>query len=105
MIKGYEYSADSFREALRLGIVHFSYRKSDGTEREAFGTLVQDVVDRYRNNATPQTRRRTAGGPDDDEYIRYYDLYAARTGGGAGGDWRTFRIDRLIEVDDSYDSF
>lgn len=41
---------EQFAERLGNGIVHFSYRKSDGSIREAFGTVNQNLIPKYKSD-------------------------------------------------------
>lgn len=105
MIPGYSYTADSMREALRKGVVHFFFEKADGSRREAYGTLNEDVInDNYIPEPSKTGRSRSSYNynRDDDSVVQYYDLYA---GSAERGGWRSFNIDRLEEVDDTYDAF
>lgn len=109
MITGYNYSADSFREALKKGVVRFWYTKTNGEEREAFGTLDTDIIENYFVKPEPATGRKRSSSynfnRDSEEYVQYYDVYAKDKKTGVTGGWRSFRIDSLIKVDDEYDAY
>lgn len=68
------------KNAFTKGIVHFHFRKVDGTIREAFGTLKKSIVPQTngnsRNNPTIQT---------------YFDTEV--------GNWRCFKVANLISVE------
>ena len=108
MIKGFNYSADQFRDTLKRGTVHFWYTKTNGEEREAYGTLDTDIIEEYYRKPETKGKRRPSAfnfNRDNDEYIQYFDLYAEDKKTGAIGGWRSFRIDGLIQVDDEYDAY
>ena len=73
-----------FREALRKGVVKFSYFKKDGSIREAKGTLNLLLL--------PEDKLPHSGLDPDAvtpaDTFAYYDLDAAG--------WRSFRIDNFI---------
>lgn len=70
------------KAALLKGIAHFAYiKKSDGTKREAFGTLNGDLI----------PAEAIGGGGNANEGVqRYYDIEARA--------WRTYTIENLIAV-------
>ena len=41
------YTEEAIKERLSSGDVHFTYRKKDGTEREAYGTRNLDIITRH----------------------------------------------------------
>lgn len=67
------------RAAMVAGIVRFSYRKTDGTIRQALGTLSGEIV--------PATQ---GAGKANDAIQVYYDTEC--------GAWRSFRVANLIDV-------
>lgn len=62
---------------MRSGVVSFAYRKTDGTLRQASGTL-QEVADTIKGT----------GRPDDGKTLKYYDTDA--------NGWRSFRVENFI---------
>lgn len=68
-----------FRAAMVAGVVRFSYRKTDGTIRQALGTLSGEIV--------PATQ---GAGKANDAIQVYYDTEC--------GAWRSFRVANLIDV-------
>ena len=75
------YTEEVIKERLSSGDVHFTYRKKDGTEREAYGTRNLDII--IRHNAIPSGNGSEKGG-----VITYYDLDS--------NGWRSFRIENFI---------
>jgi hypothetical protein len=60
----------AFQQALKKGIVHFVYMKKDGTERQAFGTTSQQIL--QKNGVTPSGAANTR--TPNPNVIVYYDL-------------------------------
>ena len=75
------YTEEAIKERLSSGDVHFTYRKKDGTEREAYGTRNLDIITRHC--AIPSGNGSEKGG-----VITYYDLNS--------NGWRSFRIENFI---------
>ena len=70
---------------LKNGVVRFSYRKTDGSVREAVGTLNPAILDLFTGSDKPKSRNQ--GSPD---CVHYFDL--ERKG------WRCFCPENLITV-------
>ena len=75
------YTEEAIKNRLASGDVHFTYRKKDGTEREAYGTRNTDIV--TINDAMP-----SGNGSEKTGVITYYDL---NTKG-----WRSFKVENFI---------
>lgn len=75
------YTEEVIKEKLSSGDVHFTYRKKDGTEREAYGTRNLDII--IRHDALP-----SGNGLEKSGVIAYYDLDSQG--------WRSFRIENFI---------
>ena len=73
-----------FKNALHRGSIKFKYRKKNGEEREALGTLNEDII----INQIPErsTGVKTINYPENQ--IRYYDLVS--------NGWRSFLSENLI---------
>ena len=71
----------AIKEVLASGDVYFTYRKKDGTEREAYGTRNTRIMKDH--NATP-----TGNGTEKAGVIAYYDLESEG--------WRCFKIENFI---------
>ena len=82
-----ELSLINFNEALRKGKVKFTYRKKDGSLREALGTLHKETMgeENYPSNGNTESK-----GPENQ--IRYYDLNS--------NGWRSFLSENLLGWDD-----
>ena len=76
--------ADELRTKLHEGIVSFKYRKVNGDERTAVGTLKLDVLKKY--NAMPTVTLQQSS----NDCIRYYDLNSEG--------WRSCKIENLLEI-------
>ena len=61
-----EITADQLRDQLRLGVLDFSYKKTDGTLREARGTKNLDEI--------PEDKHPIGGTSPGDSVITYFDL-------------------------------
>ena len=82
----YAWWFESFRKKLQSGTYRFSYFKTDGSIREAVGTLdMSRIPDDKRPkslSSAPDVR------PENYNTFPYYDLNA--------GGWRSFRLDNFI---------
>lgn len=81
---------DELIEGLSEGIVHFAYRKQDGSIRVAFGTLNKDFLDNLPIVHPSRSRRRT----DNEEFQLYYDVEKDA--------WRNFYKKNLIGINFNY---
>ena len=95
----YASSDESLRRTFRFndvydllgeGIAHFWYRKSDGSLRSAYGTLVTEIIGRH--NAIPEGERRRERAFTG--AVSYFDLEKDA--------WRSSRADAVQEIDFSY---
>ncbi len=77
---------DELIEQLHSRVVRFSYRKADGSVREALGTLKPSMLDKL---LAGQQRKRNGFGSSD--RIVYYDLDCE--------DWRCFNPENYISMD------
>jgi len=73
---------EDFKKALHNGVVEFKYKKKNGDERVAKGTLNVEVMG--EENSPKGT-----GYDITDSNIRYYDLNSEG--------WRSFVVENLIE--------
>lgn len=76
-----EINIEDFKKALRNGKVEFTYRKKNGEERTAVGTLNVGIMGEEN---TPKG----TGYEVSDTNIRYYDLNS--------NGWRSFIVENLI---------
>lgn len=72
-------------------VCHFSFKKSDGTLREAYGTRNSEMIDRYCPTASRPKNRRANDNPST---FTYFDLEK--------DNWRCFNIANLRKVDMEY---
>ena len=80
----YAWWFESFRLKLQNGIYRFSYFKTDGSIREATGTLNLELIpEEHRPKNDGSTAKETAPG-----VFTYYDLEKKS--------WRSFRCDNFI---------
>ncbi|MBP3257621.1 MAG: DUF2693 domain-containing protein [Bacteroidales bacterium] len=75
---------------LKEGIVHFWFRKSDGSLRSAYGTLDMAIIERH--GGVPEGEERK--GRPFSGAVSYYDLEKDA--------WRSFKADSVQEVDFGY---
>lgn len=75
-------TAEQIKETLSSGDVRFTYRKKDGTEREAYGTRNTDII--TLNDAMP-----SGNGSEKNGVITYYDIDAKG--------WRSFITENFIK--------
>ena len=73
-----------FKNALYRGSVKFKYQKKNGEEREALGTLNEDIIKTQVSSKAPGVK--TINYPENQ--IRYYDLVS--------NGWRSFLSENLI---------
>ena len=82
----YAWWFESFRKKLQSGTYRFSYFKTDGSIREAVGTLDMSRIPEDKRpkslSSAPDVR------PENYNTFPYYDLNA--------GGWRSFRLDNFI---------
>ena len=80
-LSDFNITEESIKEVLASGDVYFTYRKKDGTEREAYGTRNPETIKDH--NATP-----SGTGTEKIGVITYYDLDS--------NGWRCFKIENFI---------
>ena len=80
-LSDFNITEEAIKEVLASGDVYFTYRKKDGTEREAYGTRNIGIIKDY--NATP-----SGNGTEKTGVITYYDLESEG--------WRCFKIENFI---------
>ena len=90
----YAWWFEDFRKKLQSGTYRFSYFKTDGSIREAVGTLCMDLIpeDKRPKGINSEALNGTGGALNRAEpaagVFPYYDLDA--------GGWRSFRLDLFI---------
>ena len=75
---------DEFINALQNRIVRFSYKKTDGSVREAIGTMKPSVLSTLSAKMQSGQKRRSTG------CIVYFDLERE--------DWRCFRPENFLSI-------
>ena len=80
-LSDFNITEESIKEVLASGDVYFTYKKKDGTEREAYGTRNTGIIKDH--NATP-----VGTGAEKTGVITYYDLDSKG--------WRCFKIENFI---------
>ena len=83
---------NDLKEQMREDIVHFVFRKMDGSERHAYGTRASDIIGQHELHGLRQqekTKTKPAFGT-----FSYFDIER--------DDWRCFRVDRLLEIRNDY---
>lgn len=73
---------DKFKKALHKGIVEFKYKKKNGEERIAKGTLNEDIIGK-------ENLPKGTGYEITDTNIRYYDLNSEG--------WRSFLVENFVD--------
>ena len=73
---------DKFKKALHKGIVEFKYKKKNGDERIAKGTLNEDIIGK-------ENLPKGTGYEITDTNIRYYDLNSEG--------WRSFLVENFVD--------
>ena len=80
-LSDFNITEEAIKEVLASGDVYFTYRKKDGTEREAYGTRNTNIINEY--NASPK-----GNSSEKDGVITYYDIEFEG--------WRCFKIENFI---------
>ena len=80
-ISDFKITEEGIKRILASGDVHFTYRKKDGTVREAYGTRNTNIINEY--NASPK-----GNSSEKDGVITYYDLDL--------NGWRSFKVENFI---------
>ena len=80
---------------LQNGVAHWWFEKTDGTDRNAFGTLNKDLLEELigENDNSSQS---ASGQEEFNGVLRYFDLEKMA--------WRGLRIDSILEIDFDYGS-
>ena len=75
---------------MAMGGVRFTYNKQNGDERQAFGTLREDVIREVNPNAFDNARGREESSNDDGAHVVYFDLQKR--------DWRSFCTEDFVAL-------
>jgi hypothetical protein len=82
-------NASIMRQALREGIIHIVFIKSDGSERQAFATTNEKILEMNDALSTSSDTPKPSSRPD---HVRFYDMTIRA--------WRSFLMERLTMVYD-----
>jgi hypothetical protein len=82
----YAWWFEAFRKKLQTGTYRFSYFKTDGSIREAVGTLCMDFMPEDKRPKGDMSD--SAAREPNPDVFPYYDINA--------GGWRSFRLDNFI---------
>lgn len=82
------------RERMLNDIVLFAYEKSDGSRREAYGTLNTDIINEEMSKRPPAKHPRKQYRAANDNTFPYFDTEKC--------DWRCFVKDRFLEINDDF---
>lgn len=93
-------TAEMIKDYLKKGVMHFFYKKNDGSLREAFGTLCEEILLACIPENREGDRREIykARNHTDPDIVRYFDIVSDGTGA-----FRSFRRSRLVRIDADYD--
>lgn len=83
---------DELKKRMKDDVVHFSFKKKDGTVRQAYGTRESEVIVRHEGAALPddKTRKQVNNGST----FPYYDIERQA--------WRCFKTEGLMDIDRGY---
>lgn len=83
---------DELKKRMKDDVVHFSFKKKDGTLRHAYGTRLTEIIVRHEGEVLPDsnTRKQASNGST----FPYYDIEK--------GAWRCFKTESLMDIDRGY---
>lgn len=83
---------DELKKRMKDDVVHFTFKKKDGTVRQAYGTRESEIIVRHEGAVLPDegTKRKASNG----NTFPYYDIERQA--------WRCFRMDTLMDIDRGY---
>jgi len=82
---------DELKKRMREDVVHFTFKKKDGTVRQAYGTRASEVIVRHEGAMLPPEEKRTR--PTTGTFP-YYDIERQA--------WRCFKFEGLMDIDRGY---
>ena len=94
-----ENDIDTLFELLRKGVAHFFYRKKDGTIREAYGTLNDEILDKAN---IPRGQSRYDHSKRNPGSLTYFDLLSQDKRTDQRGAFRCLTKENLIQIDFNY---
>ena len=81
---------EELKKRMKDEVAHFSFRKKDGTIRQAYGTRVSEVIVRYEGAMLPPQKQRQNSGST----FPYFDIERQA--------WRCFKVESLMDIDRGY---
>lgn len=85
---------DYLKDRMKHDIVLFAYEKADGTRREAYGTLNQDIINEQMAKKKANPAKSHRGGGWSDSVFPYFDCEKIA--------WRCFTKANFLEINDDY---
>jgi len=82
---------DELKKRMTEEITHFSFKKKDGTIRQAYGTRTSEVIVRHEGAMLPPEEKRPTHSPG---VFPYYDIERQA--------WRSFKVEYLQDIDRGY---
>lgn len=82
---------DELKKRMKDDVTHFTFKKKDGTVRQAYGTRASEVIVRHEGAMLPpdEKKQRQSFGT-----FPYYDIERQA--------WRCFKLDGLMDIDRGY---
>lgn len=83
---------EELKKRMKDDVVHFTFKKKDGTVRQAYGTRESEIIVRHEGAVLPddKSKRQVHNG----NTFPYYDIERKA--------WRCFRMDMLMDIDRGY---
>ena len=81
---------DELKKRMKDEVTHFTFKKKDGTVRQAYGTRVSEVIVRYEGALLPPQKQRQCTGST----FPYFDIEKQA--------WRCFKVETLMDIDRGY---
>ena len=82
---------DELKKRMADEVTHFSFRKKDGTIRQAYGTRTSEVIVRHEGALLPPEDKRQTHSTG---VFPYYDIERQA--------WRSFKLELLQDIDRGY---
>jgi Protein of unknown function (DUF2693). len=82
---------DELKKRMHEDVTHFTFKKKDGTIRQAYGTRVSEVIVRHEGAMLPSEEKKPR--PSTGTFP-YYDIERQA--------WRCFKLDGLMDIDRGY---
>jgi len=82
---------DELKKRMKEDVVHFTFKKKDGTVRSAYGTRVSEVIVRHEGTVLPPEEKRPGHSAGT---FPYFDIERSA--------WRCFKLESLMDIDRGY---